>query len=160
MYCEAAENKPVRCVAVAVRNELKMALRVTIIEDSRESEIEFLKSLEPQVNDVQMQLITAAPYFNDKLEWAIAKFDPDLIILDLLLLDKIESGLKILTQIKQSAALKKVPVIVCSDFIGNSPTDRNRTRALRLGAEDALSKNPFPKAHEFLRHIKRNMSNQ
>jgi CheY-like chemotaxis protein len=128
-----------------------MALKVTIIEDSRESQIQFLRSLKRET-DVQMQLITAPPYFDKKVEDSIAEFHPDLIILDLLLLEETDSGFRVLRQLKDSKFLKDVPVVVCSKFISAGPNDANRRKALGYGATEALPKIPFPAAEEFLKH--------
>lgn len=130
-----------------------MKIKVTIIEDSRESQIKFLQSIEPEV-PVEMQLISAPPFFDRKVEKSITEFNPDLIILDLLLLEETDSGFRVLRQIKESALLKDIPVVVCSKFIGPDPNDKNRIKALDYGAKAALAKIPFPKSQDFLGYAK------
>ncbi len=130
-----------------------MKIKVTIIEDSRESQIKFLQSIDPKV-PVEMQLISAPPFFDEKVEKSIAEFGPDLIILDLLLLEEIDSGFRVLRQIKESESLKNIPVVVCSKFIGPNSKDKNRIKSLDFGAVAALSKTPFPESHDFLKYAK------
>jgi DNA-binding response OmpR family regulator len=129
-----------------------MALRVTIIEDSRESQIQFLRSLKKE-EEVQLQLISSPPYFDSKVQESMIDFKPDLVILDLLLLEETDSGFRVLRQLKDSKTLKNVPVVVCSKFITNDPKDQNRIKALGYGAVEALPKIPFPKAGAFLKHV-------
>jgi CheY-like chemotaxis protein len=130
-----------------------MKIKVTIIEDSRESQIKFLQSIDPKV-PVEMQLISAPPFFDEKVEKSIAEFGPDLIILDLLLLEEIDSGFRVLRQLKDSESLNTIPVVVCSKFIGPDPKDKNRLKALGFGAAAGLSKTPFPESQDFLRYAK------
>lgn len=120
-----------------------------MIEDSRETQIRFLESLPPGT-DVELQLITIAPFFDDLIEKAIGEFCPNLIILDLNLLRDEDSGFRVLRKLKESS-LREIPVVVCSKYIGRSPDDLNRIRALQLGAVAALPKIPFPEPQEFLK---------
>lgn len=130
-----------------------MGLKVTIIEDSRESQVKFLQAIKPGVL-VELQLISAPPYFDKKVEKSITSFNPDLIMLDLLLLEETDSGFRVLRQLKDSKYLKKVPVVVVSKFIGRDPNDMNKLKALDYGAVAALPKIPFPKAEDFLKFAK------
>ncbi|MEA2204046.1 MAG: hypothetical protein QOE77_822 [Blastocatellia bacterium] len=130
-----------------------MALRVTIIEDSRESQIEFLRSLSTKV-EVELQSVTGSPFLDERIRRAIKRFKPDLIILDLLLEEDIDSGFRVLGGLKETEDLKNIPVVVCSKFIGRDPKDENKKRAERLGAALALPKIPFPRAEKLLEPLR------
>lgn len=125
--------------------------RITVIEDSRESQSKFHRSLP---FGVEMQLITAAPFFDRKIEDVIHKFKPSLIILDMSLIESTDSGFRVLKQLKESKALKDIPVVLCSKFISTDPADKYKGKAENLGAVAALPKIPFPDINDFLRFIK------
>src|SRR5437868_2188370 len=108
-----------------------MPIRITIIEDVRETIYRILESMpEP----VEVQAITVAPFFSEEIEDAIARFNPDLIILDLRLTRTEESGFRVLRQLKESKTVGQVPVVVCSKYIGSGPNDANKKRAISWGA--------------------------
>src|SRR5947209_9337112 len=98
-------------------NEI-MNKRVTIIEDSKETQLEFLKSI-PETEIVEMQAIMVEPFFDDRIEKAIKEFNPRLIILDLRLKRGEESGFRVLRKLKESS-IRDIPVIVCSKYVGAS----------------------------------------
>jgi len=128
--------------------------RVTIIEDSKETQRQFLDSL-PESEIVEMQAIMVEPFFNDEIEIAVKEFGPRLIILDLRLDRSEESGFRILRKLRQSS-LKDIPVIVCSKYITSSANDENKKKALRYGAVAALPKFPFPKIQTFFDVVDKN----
>ena len=130
-----------------------MIRRVTMIEDSRETMIKFLHSL-PRDENVEVQAIVIAPFFDNKIEQAIDEFDPDLIILDLLLTRDEESGFRVLRRLKESALLKDIPVVVCSKLISRGSDDKNRQRAELYNPAAVLPKIPFPEAQEFLNYAR------
>jgi CheY-like chemotaxis protein len=130
-----------------------MRTRVTMIEDSRESQLRFLQSLSAD-EQVDLQPITNEPFFDDEIEMAIRDFNPDLIILDLRLSRNNDSGFRVLRKLKESPHLKDIPVVVCSKYIDSSSKDPNRLMALEYGAIDALPKIPFPKAGDFLKYAR------
>jgi CheY-like chemotaxis protein len=131
-----------------------MPMRVTIIENTRETQIQFLKQL-PSGVDVEVQPITAAPFFDEKIERVISEFNPDLIILDLLLSVDIQSGFRVLRYLKESKSLKDIPVVVCSKFVGDEGSKKeNKKTALELGAVATFSKEDFPKPTKFLQYAK------
>ena len=68
----------------------------------------------------------------------IQKFQPDIILLDLILPKK--SGFEVLEEIKSDAALKTTPVIVLS----NLGQDEDIKKALQMGADDYLVKTQHP----------------
>ena len=125
-----------------------------MIEDSTESMMKFLKSLIP-TDIVELQAVSVAPFFDNKIERAIKRFDPDLIILDLLLVREAESGFRVLRRLKDSVLLKDVPVVVCSKYIGSDPDDRNKSKAMKLGAVAAIPKIPFPGVQDFLQYARK-----
>ncbi|HEV2883105.1 MAG TPA: hypothetical protein VGX24_17685 [Pyrinomonadaceae bacterium] len=124
-----------------------------MIEDSRETMIKFLHSL-PRDENVEVQAIVIAPFFDNKIEQAIDEFDPDLIILDLLLTRDEESGFRVLRRLKESALLKDIPVVVCSKLISRGSDDKNRQRAELYNPAAVLPKIPFPEAQEFLNYAR------
>ena len=128
-----------------------MGRRITLIEDSKETQRRFLSSL-TQVEEVELQAITVAPFFDSLIEEAIKEFAPDFIIVDLRLMRDVESGFRVLRSLK-SSALADVPVVVCSHLISSESGDPNKTRALLLGAIAALPKFPFPSLQDFLNLI-------
>ena len=77
----------------------------------------------------------------------IQKFQPDMILLDLLLPKK--SGFEVLEQIKSDPALKTTPVIVLS----NLGQDEDIKKALQMGADDYLVKTQHP-INEVLDRVK------
>ena len=77
----------------------------------------------------------------------IERFQPDIIILDLILPRK--SGLDVLRELKARSDLKPIPVIVLS----NLGDDENIKEALQLGAEDYLVKTQHP-INEVIEKIK------
>ena len=77
----------------------------------------------------------------------IQKFQPDMILLDLLLPKK--SGFEVLEQIKSDPALKTTPVIVLS----NLGQDEDIKKALQMGADDHLVKTHHP-INEVLDRVK------
>jgi hypothetical protein len=124
-----------------------------MIDDSRESQIRFLQSLPVDI-PVELQMITSPPFFDKDIERAIMKFNPALIVLDLLLLEEVDSGFRILRQLKESEYLKEIPVVVISKFIGSDRNDKYRRKSLAFGSVAALPKIPFPKPEEFLKYTK------
>ena len=127
-----------------------MTRRITIIADSRETQIRFLRTLGLHEN-LEFQAITTEPFFDEIIEDAIKAFNPDLIILDLRLTRDNESGFRVLRKLKESESLTDIPVVVCSKFITKNLKDKNKERAMTYGAVAALPKVPFPKAEEFLK---------
>jgi CheY-like chemotaxis protein len=130
-----------------------MPMRITMIEDTRETIIKFLHSCPPE-ELIELQPISVAPFFGKEIEEAIASFNPDLIILDLRLTRDEESGFRVLRQLKESKAVRHVPVVVCSKFISSGLDCANRKRAISMGADAALSKAPFPKFEEFISYAR------
>lgn len=118
--------------------------RITVIEDSREVRTRLIKLL-PATGVGELQWIGSPPFFDRKVEASVRKFKPDLIVLDLLLDRDIESGFRVLRQLKSSTFLKDIPVVVLSKFISASAEDENKRRAEALGAAKAVPKIPFPK---------------
>jgi CheY-like chemotaxis protein len=148
----AVESRTARCAVALVINDIQMVLRITVIEDSRETQLKLLRSLGLDV-PIEMQMITAPPFLDEEIEEMVMRFGPDLIILDLLLLEGIDSGFRILRRLKASS-LNSVPVVVCSKFIGSDAKDPNRRKALEYGAHAALPKIPFPVASDFLKFVR------
>jgi len=68
----------------------------------------------------------------------VRKFNPDLILLDLLL-PKV-SGLEVLASLKKDNNLKKIPVIILS----NLSDSQNIKKALNMGAVDYMIKTEHP----------------
>lgn len=65
---------------------------------------------------------------------ALKTFTPDLILLDLII--PVKDGFTVLTEIKQNANLKSVPVIVTSNLSQKEDVDR----AMKIGATDYMVK--------------------
>jgi len=127
-------------------------MKIFIIDDSKDT-IDRFKESSP--SDVEIQSLTCASRLDDKYERRINEFGPDLIILDLLLSQTVESGFRVLRQLKASYLLKNIPVVVWSMYIGEAcQLKRNKERALRLGAVAATSKCPFPKWDQILEYAK------
>lgn len=100
-----------------------------------------------------MQLITAPPFLDETIERSTQEFDPNIIVLDLSLIESADSGFSVLRRLKRSDFLMNIPV-VCSKYVGSDPDDRYRIKALAYGAKVALPKIPFPKAEDFLKYVK------
>jgi CheY-like chemotaxis protein len=88
-----------------------------------------------------MQAITTEPFFSAEIETEIREFRPDLIILDLLLSEEPESGLRVLRKIKTSQVLGHIPVLVSSKFINSTSSGRKwRAKVIEKGAVDGCDK--------------------
>ena len=127
--------------------------KITIIDDSEEAQRRFLASL-PVAAGFELQPISVEPFFDEKIERAIAEFDPDLILLDLRLSRDEQSGFRVLRKLKTSELLRDVPVVVCSLSVSRAPADSNRRKALEYGAQSALHKIPFPEPDQYLRYAR------
>ena len=89
-----------------------------------------------------LQAITTEPFFDDEIEAEISEFKPNLIILDLLLVEDKESGFRVLRKIKESDSLREVPVMVCSKYVDDTETGKELCRkAMDRGAHIAVDKN-------------------
>lgn len=77
----------------------------------------------------------------------MAKILPQLILIDYHMVA--EGGLEIYSRIKNNSATRKIPVI----FMGGHMTDREKIRALKMGASDIVER-PYS-AGEFLIRVKR-----
>lgn len=117
--------------------------RVTIIDDSKETQKKLIES----VASLELQSFTAPPFFDERIEKRIAEFRPQVILLDLYLLNDADSGFRVLRRLKYSPLLKGIPVIVISKYI-DSPENKYAIRAREFGAEAALPKVPFDKIIE------------
>jgi CheY-like chemotaxis protein len=128
--------------------ETESCMKISFIDDSRETLTQFLEGL-PRDTIVEVQAIDAE-FFNPAVAAALARFQPDLIILDLLLKEDMESGFRVLRKLKTSDNLKGIPVVVCSKYISDTEKGRETAaRAVSLGAIAALSKIPFPSFEHF-----------
>ena len=130
------------------------SIRITVIEDSADAVRRLLELLSKDYN-TEMQHISAPPFFDPTIEKSIERFNPALIVLDLLLIGDSDSGKRVLRSLKGSTALRDVPVVVCSKFITTGKrSDQLRKELSDAGAAAALPKVPFPKAEELLRYAK------
>ena len=128
------------------------SIRITVIEDSADAVKRLLELLSKDYN-TEMQHISAPPFFDSTIEKSIERFNPALIVLDLLLIGDSDSGKRVLRSLKQSPLLKNIPVVVCSKFITKGKkSDQLRKELSDVGAAEALPKVPFPKVSEILRH--------
>src|SRR5215467_13539402 len=102
-------------------------MRVTVIDDSEG----IVAAIASCGSEYMLQVIACDPFFDNEIETEIVSFNPDLIVLDLLLLEDIRSGFSVLRRIKASLKLNKIPVIVCSKYINDTEHGRQlRTKAL------------------------------
>jgi CheY-like chemotaxis protein len=131
--------EPHRVIRMPKAEITSMPIRITVIDDSRESTLWLLRSM-PEGGE--LQTISSSPFFDQSIEDAIVLFSPDLILLDLLLEANVQSGFRVLRSLRMSARTTNIPVVVYSKFIGPSKDDRYRLDALRFGAVGALSKIP------------------
>jgi DNA-binding response OmpR family regulator len=130
------------------------AIRVTVIDDSCDAARRIMEMLSKECQ-TEVQHLGGPPFYSDDIEQAIARFNPALLILDLLLFGDLNSGKRVLRELKQSTSLRDVPVIVCSKYITTGKeSDQLVKELLELGAAQVLSKVPFPKAEELLKYAK------
>jgi len=97
--------------------------------------------------EIQLKSITVAPFFDGAIAKEIVRFNPGLIILEMLLQGRETDGLEVLKKIKASQFLQSIPVVVCSHLF--SETDEScskqlRQRAMDLGDAAVLPKFPYP----------------
>jgi CheY-like chemotaxis protein len=128
-----------------------MAVRITVIDDSRESTRWLLESMPA---GGELQAISTSPFFDQLTEDAIVLFSPDLILLDLLLEADVQSGFRVLRSLRESSRTTNIPVVVYSKFIGHGKGDHYRTRSLILGAVAALPKIPPIRFQDLLPFLK------
>jgi CheY-like chemotaxis protein len=85
----------------------------------------------------------------------LAGFDPDLIVLDLIMEKDRMDGYSLLKKLSEDPRFSKRPVIVCSKLISSSDAGRKvRQRVLGLGAKAAFSKfDGFPTYEELVEQI-------
>lgn len=129
--------------------------KVTIIDDSELISGELHRHWADARFTVKIQAITSWPFFDQEIEESIARFQPHLIILDILLSDDVDdvySGFMVLRAIKDSELLREIPVVMLSKFIA-SEGGKYVGRAKSLGALDALPKFPMGPTAEKIRTI-------
>lgn len=119
-----------------------MQKRITIIDDSKEATANLLEIMFAE--DVEIQPITYVPPLEERGEKLIKQFDPNLIVLGLNILDSTNTGFMLLKQLKKSKLLGAIPVVVWSKFVSQdeTPSQKNRKKALKLGAVAVLDKIP------------------
>jgi CheY-like chemotaxis protein len=129
------------------------SIRLTIIEDSADAAKRMLEMFSKKYH-TEMQHISFPPFFDESIEEAIKRFHPALIVLDLLLIGDSNSGKRVLRSLKQSPAIKNIPVIVCSKFItSGKKSDQLIKELLEVGAAQVLPKVPFPKVSELMHSL-------
>lgn len=90
------------------------------------------------------------------IEKKLKEVSPDLIVLDLAFGVNKDEGLRLLKKLKKDNDLKKIPVIVCSKYIGSvmgmglKEDLKSKKAAMKFGAIEAYPKYPEPKAEDFL----------
>jgi CheY-like chemotaxis protein len=130
--------------------------KITIIGNSSATVPKILGYLEDQ--RPQIQLSITEPFFDQEVENEIIEFQPHVILLDLLLVESVDSGLSVLQEIKKSRVLARVPVVIWSHQItGDQKGSRLWNSARRLGAADALNSMTTSK-DDFLESIERVMA--
>lgn len=102
--------------------------KILIIED----ETALLYALQAQLSQNGFEILTATQG-SEGLE-KIKRFNPDLIVLDVLLPDM--HGFEVLKQIKKDPKIKNIPVIILSN-VGEKETVEE---GLKLGADDYIIK--------------------
>ena len=107
-------------------------MKIVIVEDE---EI-LLKVLKEKFEKANFDVAVAVN--GEEAMGIVKKFQPDVILLDLILPKK--SGFEVLQEIKSDPELKQTPVIVLS----NLGQDEDIKRALQLGAEDYIVKTQHP----------------
>ena len=60
------------------------------------------------------------PEISDNTEVALIRFNPDLVIVDLLMGSSREDGYTLISQLREIHALKATPILVCSKLINSS----------------------------------------
>lgn len=113
-------------------------VRFVFIDDDAKLAEDFGKAFGPKV---QIYQITSPPYFDPLIEEAIARFEPDLIVLDLWLAEEgLTSGVRILNRVKSSNRLKDIGVVAVSSHL-KSHEWRRLEKGVRPYLLDAISKN-------------------
>lgn len=107
-------------------------MKLLIVED----EVALAKVLEEKFKKEKYEVRMAED--GVKAMEAVAKFVPEIILLDLLLPKK--GGLEVLEELKNSEEWQNIPVIVLS----NLDDDQNIKKALKLGAVDYFVKAQHP----------------
>jgi CheY-like chemotaxis protein len=88
--------------------------------------------------------VSEPPWLDKATQKRIEEFKPDLIVLDLVLQKGIESGERVLRNLRDSEELKDIPVFVYSSHVSCDRTNEQRVTAEKkynnLGAEGLFSK--------------------
>jgi CheY-like chemotaxis protein len=133
--------------------EAQRNAKVVIFDDS----VVTLDRYRALFSDHRVSLITVTiPVINPDLEVRLIRFDPDLIVVDLLMGESREDGYFLIQQIRSHHALLSVPIIVCSKLVNSSQIgviEKGQIEAM-LGKGTAYMKVPdLPSATDLLKHI-------
>ena len=111
-------------------------LRFTFIDDDRGIVAEFLRQLDAD-RHAEIQTISSSPFLDEFLEKTIARFEPDLIVLDLFLQIDTLSGERILRGLRRSERLRGIGVVLLSSFLDEG---HKIVRKYEHSLRDAISK--------------------
>ncbi len=127
--------------------------RIVIFDDSREALKRFVERLQGTAVELRMY---RRPKLDDSIREALQKFQPQLIVVGLLMGESREDGYKLIKQLHEVDTLKDVPIVVCSKLINDSDLGRKeKERSLSTpGLVAAYGKIPnFPPAEELFRPL-------
>ena len=138
------------------KKNLENRIRIIVIDGGRELVKPYEELFGPNIHQ---HPITEPRQYNDRnLDKVITQFNPDLMIIELQLhggsFDVLSGGYNAIDYYHKN--FPTVPIVCCSPYINNSKSGlKNKKRAIKSGAVDALPKMPLPEADAFLKYIRR-----
>lgn len=133
----------------------KIKHHIVIFEDSKDALIRFSENLKN--SNIKLKMYRQ-PIIDQSLKDDLISFNPDLIVIDLVLEGSREDGYQLIKDIQEDKKLTDVPIVVCSKFINESPRGlKEKEVCLNMpGVVAAFGKIPnFPSSDELLRFIRK-----
>lgn len=108
----------------------KPALRVLVVDDDKK----ICKSISEKIIDLDDKVVIEAAYDGFEAGWKVEAFNPDLILLDLMMPG--QDGYTVCRQLKNDPQTRHIRIIAMTSFNANSKIER----IMNAGAEMCLSK--------------------
>ncbi len=128
--------------------------RIAIFDDSLESYNRFSKLF--SAFKVKIKAFFR-PEITDKIYKELELFNPDLIVVDLMMGESKLEGYRIIRKLSENKTLRNVSIVIWSKFITDSHFgSKEKERCLSFpGVVAVYGKYPGPSAKEFLRHVQK-----
>ena len=91
--------------------------KIVIFDDSKEALRRFKKKFDGLHVEIKM---FRNPFLDESIQKHLIEFEPDIIVVDLILGGFKEDGYNLIRNLREIEILKKVPIIICSKLINAS----------------------------------------